>query len=151
MIVFKINNIQLLSEYIHLDKEERRVFSSKNHEYLITQVQDSLNNVINNFSAKYRESKKNFERQRHKIDLRFTYPVKEIFWTIQDVEANYNSMVTDVDVSDERLSLINSEIEPHLRIKKVYMITFDEWSQFLTPKMSVKRKLLVEYVKKLNI
>ena len=91
---FKINKIQLISEYIHLDKEERRVFSSKNHEYLITQVQDSLNNVINNFSAKYKESKKNFERQRHKIDLRFTYPVKEIFWTIQDLEANYNTLVT---------------------------------------------------------
>ena len=45
-------------------------------------------------------------------------------------------------------NLINSEIEPYLRIKKVHMITFDEWSQFLTPKMSVKRKLLVEYVKK---
>ena len=95
----KITNIQLIAEYIHLDKEERRLFSSTNHEYLITQVQESLNNSINNFSAKYgiivggvtSVSKKDFERQRHKIDLRFTYPVKELFWTIQDVVGNMNS------------------------------------------------------------
>jgi hypothetical protein len=86
-----ITNIQLIAEYIHLDKEERRLFSSTNHEYLITQVQESLNNSINNFAAKYTEGKTNFERQRHKIDLRFTYPVKELFWTIQDVLGNMNS------------------------------------------------------------
>lgn len=80
----QITNIQLISEYIHLDKEERRIFSSNNHEYLITQVQSSLNNTINNFSAKYNENKKAFERQRHKIDLRFSYPVKELFWSVQD-------------------------------------------------------------------
>ena len=65
---------------------------------------------------------------------------------------NYNSMISDVEVSDDMLNLINSDIEPHLRIKKVYTISSEEWSQFLTPKMSLKRKLLVEYVKeKLNI
>ena len=74
-----ITDIKVIAEYIHLDKEERRLFSSNNHEYLITQVQSSLNNAIENFTDKYNEPSVLFQKQRHKIDLRFTYPVKELF------------------------------------------------------------------------
>ena len=45
-----ITDIKVIAEYIHLDKEERRLFSSNNHEYLITQVQSSLNNAAENFT-----------------------------------------------------------------------------------------------------
>ena len=38
----KINRIRLINELIHLDKDERRLFSTNNHEYLITHVQTYL-------------------------------------------------------------------------------------------------------------
>tara|TARA_B110000967_G_scaffold209476_1_gene265828 strand:+ start:1859 stop:3292 length:1434 start_codon:yes stop_codon:yes gene_type:complete len=78
----KITNVNLLLENIYLDGEERRAFSSGKHEYLITQVQSSLNNNIKNLPNLWASAK--FDSIRHKIPLRFRYPVKELFWTIQD-------------------------------------------------------------------
>jgi hypothetical protein len=80
----KIKNIQLLSEYIHLDKDERRLFSSNSHEYLITQVQNSLNNPINLYKN---DSDESFEKIKHRTDLRFNHPIKELFWTFKDTNA----------------------------------------------------------------
>ena len=84
-----IFNARILTQFIHLDNEERRIFSSNNHEYLITQVQNSKNNVIPNYTNLYKSS--DFESIFHKIDLRFNYPVKEIFWTIQDLKGGYDN------------------------------------------------------------
>lgn len=81
----KIKGVQILLENIYLDQEERRAFTSSKHEYLITQVQTSLNNSINNLPTIWNNSE--FDSLRHKIDLRFRHPVKELFWTIQDKEA----------------------------------------------------------------
>ena len=68
-----INRIILINELIHLDKEERRLFSTNNHEYLITQVQSSINNSITNYPALYNTSSAgNFNKLQHKIDMRFT-------------------------------------------------------------------------------
>tara|TARA_B100000963_G_scaffold334939_1_gene328616 strand:- start:334 stop:1629 length:1296 start_codon:yes stop_codon:yes gene_type:complete len=90
-----INRIILINELIHLDKEERRLFSTNNHEYLITQVQSSLNNSITNYPALYNTSTSgNFNKLQHKIDMRFTYPIKEIFWTIQDLKGYTSSIKT---------------------------------------------------------
>ncbi len=81
---FNISQIQVLCEYIHLDREERRLFMSNSHEYLITQVQTSLNNPINLYSNMSDES---YEKLVHKTDLRFNHPVKELIWSIQDSNA----------------------------------------------------------------
>ena len=85
----KINRIRLINELIHLDKDERRLFSTNNHEYLITQVQTNLNGNIQNYVDLYNKSS-NFSELQHKLELRFTYPVKELFWSIQDIKGNYN-------------------------------------------------------------
>jgi len=79
-----IKSIQLLTEYIHLDKDERRLFSSNSHEYLITQVQNSLNNPVNLYKN---DSDASFEKIKHRTDLRFNHPVKELFWTFKDSNA----------------------------------------------------------------
>ena len=63
---------------------------SNSHEYLITQVQTSLNNPVNLFSN---SSDENFEKMVHKTDLRFNHPVKELVWTFQDT----NSLVIKKD------------------------------------------------------
>ena len=60
---------------------------------------------------------------------------------------NYNSLITEKPVSDEELFKINSMLDHYLKIKDVYTITTDELSQFLTPKMSIKRKPLIEFIK----
>ena len=78
---FNISNVQVLCEYIHLDTEERRLFMSNSHEYLITQVQTSLNNPVNLF---HNTTTENFEKMVHKTDLRFNHPVKELVWSFQD-------------------------------------------------------------------
>lgn len=104
-----INRIILINELIHLDKEERRLFSTNNHEYLITQVQSSLNNSITNYPALYNTSTSgNFNQLQHKIDMRFSYPIKEIFWTIQDIKGGYKTdikTVTDVDTANNIFTL----------------------------------------------
>jgi len=87
---FNISQVQLLCEYIHLDKEERRLFMSNSHEYLVTQVQTSLNNPVNLYSNSTDES---FEKMVHKTDLRFNHPVKELVWSFQDT----NSLVIKKD------------------------------------------------------
>ncbi len=76
-----IEKIQMLCEYIHLDVEERRLFASNVHEYLITQVQSSLSNPVNLHKSLTDD---NFEKIVHKTDLRFNHPVKELIWTFQD-------------------------------------------------------------------
>ncbi len=81
----QIRKIQLLTEYIHLDTEERRLFSSNDHEYLITQVQSSFRNPINLY---LNDSDENYQQINHKVDLRFNHAVKELFWTIQDSHGN---------------------------------------------------------------
>ena len=79
-----VSNVRLLLENIYLDQEERRLFTSNKHEYLITQVQSSIHNIINDVAGKWDSS--NFTKLRHEVDLRFRYPVKELFWSIQDRE-----------------------------------------------------------------
>jgi hypothetical protein len=81
---FNISQVQVLCEYIHLDREERRLFMSNSHEYLITQVQTSLNNPVNLYNNM---SDENYEKLIHKTDLRFNHPVKELIWSIQDSNA----------------------------------------------------------------
>lgn len=83
-----INQLQLLTEFIHLDQEERRLFSSNKHEYLITQVQSSMSNAINLYPT---ESNSSYEDIKHRMDLRFNHPVKELFWTFQDSSGYINN------------------------------------------------------------
>lgn len=76
-----IRRIQMLTEYIHLDTEERRLFSSNAHQYLITQIQTSMKNPIQLY---LNDSDESYEQIQHRVDLRFNLPIKEFFWTIQD-------------------------------------------------------------------
>jgi hypothetical protein len=63
---------------------------------LITQVQSSLNNSIQNYPALYNSaSSGGFNTLQHKVEMRFTYPIKEIFWTIQDLKGNHSASNSD--------------------------------------------------------
>ena len=64
---------------------------------------------------------------------------------------DFNCIITDKDINQTDLDKINNEIDSYLKIRKVYTINNNEWCNFLTPKMSIKRKKLIEYVKKIII
>ena len=92
----QIQSMNLLIENIYLDQEERRAFTTNKHEYLITQLQTSLRNHIRNFDHLYNQSEF-VEDIRFKIPLRFRFPVKELFWTIQNSSAGSgNNKVTNI-------------------------------------------------------
>lgn len=63
-----IKNVSLLVNYIYLDSEERRVFSSVGHEYLIQIRQSILRMPINGVTQPF--------------DLNFNHPTKELYWVV---------------------------------------------------------------------
>lgn len=64
---------------------------------------------------------------------------------------DYNTLITDSEVSKEKLNLINEELSTYIKIKHVVVINPEKMEKFLTPKMSIKRKPLIEYVKTFDL
>lgn len=60
----------------------------------------------------------------------------------------YNNIISDTIIDEKTYDKINNKLDKYLRIDKVYIIKPEEISQFMTPKMSIKRKPLVEYIYK---
>ena len=71
-------DIKLWADYIYLDKEEKKAFSSIKHEYLIEQLQFTGEDTLFSGLLSY-----NF-------NLYFKHPIKEIFWVMID---NVNSSI----------------------------------------------------------
>lgn len=67
----QITNAQLHVEYIFLDSLERRSFASREHRYLIEQIQSNQNNSVSAGAT------------QDNIDLHFNHPVKDLFWVFQ--------------------------------------------------------------------
>ena len=61
---------------------------------------------------------------------------------------DYNEIITTKQIPYFILNSINNKLDSYLVIKKVHIINEDELSNYLTPKMSIKRKQLIEYIKK---
>ena len=70
---------ELLTDYIYLDTDERKVFAQKTHEYLIEQVQH-INIDTHIHSLNINE------------EINFNHPVKELLWTIQYEDFVRNNM-----------------------------------------------------------
>jgi hypothetical protein len=86
----QINGITMLAEYIHLDNQEKRLFSSNSHEYLIEQVQ-----YCNNINVPLRLSDipndNQYNEYQHKFEIPFNHPIKELIWGIQDDCSNVDA------------------------------------------------------------
>ena len=61
---------------------------------------------------------------------------------------DFNCIISDKKIKQTDLDKINNKIDSYLKIKTVYTVNNSEWCNFLTPKMSIKRKKLIEYVLK---
>ena len=57
----------------------------------------------------------------------------------------YNILITENNHDSELLNKINDELEKYMHVKKILNLDENSFSEFLTPKMSLKRKDLVNY------
>ena len=74
----KINlkTIQVIGDYIILDQTMRRYYRQNEHEYIIEQIQQSVNYISTDVEVD--------------IKMEFKYPIRELVWVIQDsVENSY--------------------------------------------------------------
>ena len=62
----------------------------------------------------------------------------------------YNILISDEIINKSLLDKINSQLESYLKIKSTYILDKNIMSKFLTPKMSIKRKALINYYKQNN-
>ena len=59
-----------------------------------------------------------------------------------------NSIISENTIDANKLKIINNDLDSYLRIKNIYKIDSEEMIQFLTPKMTIKRKLLINHILK---
>ena len=81
-----VTNIEAWGDYIYLDTDERRRFAQLSHEYLIEQTQFS-----NRLSLGQHQITNSTSKEISNIEeLRFNHPVKEVVWTIEQVNDDEN-------------------------------------------------------------
>lgn len=72
-------------------------------------------------------------------------------FVIYGENCDHNTLITDDEVSDKKLKLINQDLNTYMKIKHVIVISKNKMEEFLTPKLSIKRKPLIQYVKNLDL
>ena len=60
----------------------------------------------------------------------------------------YNEIISTQPICNMTLDRINNSLDSYLKIQKVHVIDDSKLREFLTPKMSIKRKPLIEYIQK---
>ena len=81
-----VTSIEAWGDYIYLDTDERRRFAQISHEYLIEQTQFSNRLSLGEYQITDSTSKQISSIE----ELRFNHPVKEIVWTIEQVNHDEN-------------------------------------------------------------
>ncbi|KAJ3310094.1 hypothetical protein HDU93_005450, partial [Gonapodya sp. JEL0774] len=81
-----LTSCSLFIDYVFLDSDERKMFSSNAHEYLITQLQYNGGETVTTSTAR--------------IKLNFSHPTKEIVWVVQPTDNVSNNRNRWVDFSD---------------------------------------------------
>ena len=59
----------------------------------------------------------------------------------------YNILVTDVNIDNKTIKIINEDLDNYLKIKKVLKLNENKFLEYLTPKMSIKRNMLINEIK----
>ena len=59
-----------------------------------------------------------------------------------------NEIIVSESISDETLQSINQKLSKYSEIKQIHVMEEKKWEKYYTPKMSIKKKLLIqEFVK----
>ena len=96
------NTASIWANYVYLDTDERRRFAQTSHEYLIEQVQDTVESLTANNSTTEATSN---------ITMAFNHPVKYLLWymgTASDTATQAvgtNSIAEDIYLSNAKLQL----------------------------------------------
>ena len=56
----------------------------------------------------------------------------------------HNELIVNRELNHEFLQLFNNDLDKYLHIKHAHWMNKDNWEDYLTPKMSIKRKQLIE-------
>ena len=105
----KISLASLYIDYIYLDTEERKHFTSTNLEYLIEQLQFSPEEVYNTNTIK--------------SNLSFNHPCKELIWVIQTKDRELSKEWSDYSLDGNGSQTVNDvslQLNGHERFSKRY-------------------------------
>ena len=102
-----IDGMELYADFLFLDTNERREFASKSHSYLIEQTQF---NQISSLSIDMGTN--TTTAMKHNEQLRFSHPVKELFWIVKRLQ-NPSAPRDEYDYfsQDGTDMVINAEIQ----------------------------------------
>lgn len=56
----------------------------------------------------------------------------------------HNELIVSREITEEFLEVINRDLNKYLKIKKAHWLKESDWEKYFTPKMSVKRKNLIQ-------
>ena len=105
-----IHNCLLFSDYIFLDTDERRRFSSNSHEYLIEQVQVGIRSELP------------IERDTVNLYLNLNHPCKELIWVCQSEIFRKAATLTDDNSFLEPFCYSNGNSTTADHVKKAVLI-----------------------------
>jgi acyl-CoA synthetase (AMP-forming)/AMP-acid ligase II len=69
------------------------------------------------------------------------------FYMVFGRNAQHNSIVSDQNISETDLKVLNKELDNINVIKKAYYLPTEKFLEFTTPKLSIKRNILELYIK----
>ena len=64
-----------------------------------------------------------------------------IVFTIDNIN---NELIVSEEIHNNMLNDINKKLNNYSKIKNVYILNEDKWEKYYTPKMSIKRKMLIQ-------
>ncbi len=108
-----INDMTLWGDFIYLDNEERRRFTSSRHEYLIEQVQIQKRYPIPQNATNI------------SVPLNFNHPMKEIIWVVQQ-----DRMQTGHEWFNYGSRMLNEFGIPNLDLISSAVLQFDGYDRF---------------------
>ena len=68
------------------------------------------------------------------------------FFIVYGEDRPYNVLIVEKPFDKNLLNEINENLDSFLRIKKLLLVDKDIFAEYLTPKMSIKRKKLIKYL-----
>lgn len=108
-----ITSMTLWGDFVYLDTEERRRFTSSRHEYLIEQVQ-----VQKRYSVPQKAL-------NSKVNLTFNHPIKELIWVVQQ-----DRMLTGHEWFNYGSRMLNEYGVDNLDLMSAAVLQFDGYDRF---------------------
>jgi hypothetical protein len=80
--VAKLEDLQIMAEYVYLDENERHLMAAVPHQYLINQMQQTIETIPRNSS-------------NHTVKLSFNHPIKQLVFVFRTASSKSNNELFD--------------------------------------------------------